>query len=333
MAGVRRENDAEGTVSPSRFADRVANRWPTLGWSTLAVFGLLLAFAAGTNPTQAPLTGSGPARLILGLPTWLKMTILGACAIAALGSLTFLFPFRRPRRRKEDEECQMVHEAPKLSPWGLVVLVGIALTPIALAGSLLWWGWPELEPAWKPLPPPIAENRSIAQPAHPTPSPPAVKQPLFTGAVAVLSLAVAVACVGMVLWLLLGDRIIGGWVPPTPKKRIPPGLAEVVEESLDSLREDPDARRAIIRCYRRFESVLAGIGVSRAPWETPAEFMRKTLGQIPVPQAALRALTGLFELSRFSQKPVGPSERDLALRSLAEIKGSVEQEDADAPTT
>lgn len=319
-------------MNPSRFADRVANRWPTLGWSTLAVFGLLLAFAAGMNPAQAPLTGSGPARLIIGLPIWLKMTILGLLAVAALGFLAFLFPFRRRRRRKEDEEFQIVHEVPKLSPWVLVVLMGIALVPIALAGSLLWWGWPELEPAWKPLPPSTAAHRPVAQPAGPTPSPPAVKQPLFTGAVAVLSLAVAVACVGMVLWLLLGDRIIGGWAPPTPTNRIPPGLAEVVEESLDSLREDPDARRAIIRCYRRFEGVLAGIGVPRAPWETPAEFMRKTLGQLPVPQEALRQLTGLFELSRFSQQPVGPTERDVALRSLTEIKGAVEREHANAPS-
>jgi len=319
-------------VTPSRFADRVASQWPTLGWSALAVFGLLLALAATMNPADAPLAGSGPARLMIGLPFWLKATILGSLALAGLGLLLFLFfPLRRRRRRKGEEEFQIVHEVPKPSPWVAVVLVSIALAPIALAGSLLWWGWPDSETLGKPLPA-AAAHGTVAQPAAPAPNPPAVTRPLFSGAVAVLGLAVTAACLGMLVWLLAGDRFIGGWVPPTPTNRIPPDLAEAVEESLDSLRQDPDARRAIIRCYRRFEGVLAGIGVPRAPWETPAEFMRKTLGQLPVPQEALRKLTGLFELSRFSRHPVGPTERDVALRSLMEIKGTVEQEDTHAPS-
>lgn len=333
MEGKRSESDTEDAVTPSRFAGRIASRWPALGWSVLTVFGLLLALAANMTPAQAPLVESGRARLMIGLPFWLKTTILGALAVAGLGLLIFLFfPLRLRRRRKGEEEFQIVHEVPKPSPWVAVVLVGIALAPIAFAGWLLWWGGPESESPGKPVPPSMAAHGSVTQPTTPTPSLPAVTQPLFSGAVGVLGLAVAVACLGMVLWLLAGDRVIGGWEPPTRSDRIPPGLAEAVEESLDSLRRDPDARRAIIRCYRRFEGVLAGIGFPRAPWETPAEFMTKALGRLPLPQSALRSLTGLFELSRFSRHPVGPAERDVALGSLTEIKGAVEREDTHAPS-
>jgi hypothetical protein len=305
--------------------DRAGKRWPGFGWSALAVFGLLLALAAGMNAAGAPLAGPGPARLSLGLPMWLKLTVLGSLAAAFFGFLFFIFPPRRPRRRKGEEEFQIVHEAPKLSPWVLVVLVAIALIPVTLAGAFLWWGWPDLGSdgiSALRLPgarPPVAPVPGMAG------TPPTIYQPLFTGAVAFLGLAVAVACVAMALWLAFGDRVLGGWVPPTRVPPVPPGLAEAVDESLESLRQDPDARRAIIRCYRRFEGVLTGIGFPRAPWETPAEFMRTALALLPVPPAALSTLTTLFELSRFSQHPVGPAERDTAVTSLTEIKAAIDR--------
>ncbi len=102
---------------------------------------------------------------------------------------------------------------------------------------------------------------------------------------------------------------------------------DAIEESLDSLRLEPDARRAIIRCYRRFEHVVADWGLPRAPWQTPTEFMRKALGRLPVPAAAVRRLTEAFEISRFSHHPVGPADRETALGALIEIKTALEEPD------
>ena len=44
----------------------------------------------------------------------------------------------------------------------------------------------------------------------------------------------------------------------------PPPLVEAVDESLEDLRAEPDARRAIIRCYARFERAAAAAGLQRA---------------------------------------------------------------------
>jgi len=57
----------------------------------------------------------------------------------------------------------------------------------------------------------------------------------------------------------------------------PSRLSEAVQDGLDDLANEPDARTAIIRCYRRFERVAARASVPRAPWQTPEEFMRETL--------------------------------------------------------
>ena len=84
---------------------------------------------------------------------------------------------------------------------------------------------------------------------------------------------------------------------------------DAIEESLDNLRLEPDPRRAIIRCYRRFEHVVAHWGLPRAPWQTPTEFMRKALGRLPVPAAGRTAPHGGVEISRFSHHPVGPADR------------------------
>jgi len=60
-------------------------------------------------------------------------------------------------------------------------------------------------------------------------------------------------------------------------------LSEAVQDGLDDLANEPDARAAIIRCYRRFERVAARASVTRASWQTPEEFMRETLRRLVLP--------------------------------------------------
>jgi hypothetical protein len=103
----------------------------------------------------------------------------------------------------------------------------------------------------------------------------------------------------------------------------PPALVEAVDESAEDLRSEPDARRAIIRCYARFERAAAVSGLARLPWQTPMEFMRETLARLPAPRGPVSALTGLFELARFSERTLGPGERDRALDALDDIKAAI----------
>jgi Domain of unknown function (DUF4129) len=155
--------------------------------------------------------------------------------------------------------------------------------------------------------------------------------PVFAGAVVALVLMAGLGALGVVLWMYLGGRMAEWWVGPSAQARAGEGLAEAVEESLESLRREPDPRRAIILCYRRLEQALAGSGLARAPWKTPTEFLRETLRRVALPSDAVTILTRLFEVSRFSHHPVGPAERDTAVGSLVEIKAALKREDSRGP--
>jgi hypothetical protein len=301
-----------------------------LGLSTLTALGLLLALVAVMGPHEGSATGPPAVRLMIGLPDWLKTTIVGLFALAALLLLVVLFPRGlRRRRKKGDDEFEMVSEGPKVSPWALLALLAMALIPLGVAGYLLWVGWPAAEPGGG-----LASHLGLPPGPlrHPLPGSavPAAQKPLFTGAVGLLGLVAGLGGVGLLLWLLLGERFLGVWEGLSPRPGAAPRLIEAVEESLESLRQDADARRAIIRCYRGFEQALAGLGFPRAPSETPAEFLRKALRRQSVPGRAVRDLTELFEVSRFSHHPVGPEDRDTAVGSLIEIKAALEGKVSDA---
>ena len=152
---------------------------------------------------------------------------------------------------------------------------------------------------------------------------------LVTWTFAVLALVAASGALALALWFISGDRLARWWEREDDDPA-PPVLAEAVEESLEDLRTEPEARRAIIRCYARFERAAAVSGLERMPWHTPMEFMREVLSRLPAPQGAVRALTGLFELARFSDRALGPGERDRALDALDNIKAAIEEGRRDA---
>jgi hypothetical protein len=156
-----------------------------------------------------------------------------------------------------------------------------------------------------------------------------VAPPVVTWTFGVLAIVAGLGALALALWVAFGDRLAQWWEGAVSDSPLPP-LAAAVEESLEDLRAEPDARRAIVRCYARFERVAADSGVERKPWHTPMEFMREALPRLPVPRGTVPTLTGLFELARFSHRALGPRERDRALDALDEIKASIEERRADA---
>ena len=298
-------------------------RYPGLGWAAVAVGGLMLALVATLGPPEGPVVGSPAVRLVIALPDSLQLAIFGLFALVALLVLGLLLPRGlRRRRKKGEDEFELVHEEPKHSPWTLLFLLCLILIPLGLGGYLFWLNWTPFEQT-------VLSERlsSVPGPRASPPSMEAIKpvaeSPVFTGAVVALALMAGLGALGVLLWIYFGDRM-EAWVGPSPEAR--EGLAEAVEESLDSLRQEPDPRRAIIMCYRRFEQVLAKWGLPRAPWKTPMEFLRETLRRLRLPPEAVTTLTGLFEISKFSHHPVGPTERDTAVGSLVEIKAALDRE-------
>ena len=316
--------------------------WPgdrsVVGWGTLGMAGLALGLVALGSARTAALDGAPGVRLALHVPDALLVTVFALLSLAAVLLVLFIFQGgRRWRRRKGDEdEFQLYYEPPKVSPWAVALMLALALLPVALLVHTLRVGWvPSLE--WGGLgarPPTEVSGTAPTLGASPTPVPserPVAAAPAFGRTFGLVLLLAGVASFGLIVWLWVGDRLAWWWERPGagPPPAVP--LIEAIEDSLEELQREVDARRAVILCYRRFERWLGDSGVPRAPWETPMEFLQRALGRLPIPSEATAALTRLFELSRFSHHALGAAEHDTAVRALMAIRVALESLKADAP--
>jgi hypothetical protein len=260
--------------------------------------------ALGSDPARR-VSGGAASRLVLGLPDALVTLAMALTSFAVL--LLFAFLLATARLRGQDQEAKRA-------------LRSLLLFPVLIAAVfLLHRGSPDKLQLFRPGPRPLGEGPAAWQSGAELPT---VSAPLYTALVGALILAAGVSTLGLVCLVLFGDRLTEWWRRARPAPRDP--LASAVEESLDDLRDEVDARRAIIRCYRRFELVLARSRVPRAPWQTPLEFMRDALGRLPLPPIAVEQLTRLFEIARFSDQALARTDRDTAWASLLEIRSSLE---------
>lgn len=297
-----------------------------LGPILVTGLGLLLAIA-GTlaSPEGIPVERLA-TRVFVPLPDWLIIGATAALSVASLIFIAMVLPWRRPPKKGEGE-FELYHEPQRVPPIVAVFLLLLALMPgTILGGTIFWLGRSNVSVV--PGPSGITADGIRAPPPAPAPratdeSPIEPTSPVTTGLIGTLALLAGFGSLGVVLWLFFGDRL----------RRLPAGfgrpggrLAAAVEESLDDLRREPDPRAAIIKIYRNFERALADAAFPRRPWQTPVEFMRAVLGKLPLPAPAIRSLTGLFELARFSHHPIGAVERENAWRSLIEIRAALDKE-------
>jgi len=284
---------------------------PALTWLCLAV-SFVIGLAAVVR-MGAPVSDVGGIGGVIRLPREMAATIGTLFALAAVVFLTDLVRRARSRRRVGDGEAERAFEAPRAPAWLRTLTQILSFLNVVVLAYLLWRGT-------IPLGGLFAQGAGagwtggFAPPGEVPESAP----PLVTWTFGILALAAGLVALTLALWVALGDRL-AEWRAPR-EGEAPPPLEVVVEESLEELRAEPDARRAIVRCYARFERVAADSGVERKPWFTPMEFMREALGRLPIPRAAIPTLTGLFELARFSHHALGTRERDRALEALDEIR-------------
>jgi hypothetical protein len=312
-------------AAPAKHASR------RLGSKLASAAGLLIALAGALAAPEAVPVESLPSRISVPLPDWLVISAVAALSIASLIFIAMIFPRPRPRRKKGEDDFQLYREPQKIPPLVAASLLVLSLMPGAiLVGAILWLdksdvaivpraGSVAVDGMSPPAPLPANPARSEA-PVRPA-------SDITTGLAATLALLVGFGSLGFVLWLRFGGRL-RRWPEAFNDLRQP--LAAAVDDSLDALRRETDARNAIIRSYGSFERALANASFPRRPWETPVEFMRAALRRLPLPPAAVSRLTDLFELARFSQHPIGAEQRDNALRSLIEIREALQQETPDA---
>jgi hypothetical protein len=300
----------------------------------IAAAGLVLAIAATAGPDQGASGGGIARRLIIELPDWVKVVVLPILGLAALLLLTQIV--RMPqRRRKSEEGFELYQEPPKLTLAGYAMLALLAALPLVMAGAVLWlshWLATTTAPAGGP---PGTDAPTAGLPPSPPLQPPEalpIHAPGVGAMLGTLAILVAVAAVGLMLWLHLGDW----WLRPTSLPADPgpmvAALDRAVPDSLDDLLLDADPRNSIIEGYRRFEAVLAAAEVPRRLWQTPTEFVDSVLQHCPLPPLPVRELTRLYELARFSRHSLTTRERNAALSCLRAIKQALHHlENRDGP--
>jgi hypothetical protein len=291
---------------------------PLLAWASLGT-GFVIALAAvlrmaGSVPEGDHVTG---AIRLPGPVTAAILALFGLALVIFLGDLV-----RRALAKREREDDGAPAEEPTPVPsWLRRVTLVLSLVNVAVLAYL--WRRAVLEGGL------FVGAGGLASGLLLPDTEVLIAPALFNWVFGSLAVMAGLGALGLALWSALGDRLVPDG--PDADSAMPAApLRTAVEESLDDLRAEGDPRRAIVRCYARFERVAADSGLERRPWLTPTEFMREVLARLSLPRAAVPTLTGLFELARFSHHPLGPSERDRAVDALHEIRRATATSEGDA---
>jgi hypothetical protein len=247
--------------------------------------------------------------------------------VLGLLTLSTILLLSMQRRRPRTDDGLPSREVTRVPPWLAALRALLPVLVLVLACYVAWRHWSGHE--GQPIERAFAAIAGLLDLLTLADKPP-TSVPSFDLAVAGLLLAFALGIFGVMVLVALAERLQTWWARPEAARRAPveagPGDARP-----DDLRAEPDARRAIIHAYGRFERALAAARGPRAAWQTPAEFMRSTLARGRVPAPPVVRLTGLFEIARFSAHPLGTEARDAACDCLDEIAGALAEEAARAP--
>lgn len=155
-----------------------------------------------------------------------------------------------------------------------------------------------------------AQPNPAVSPTAPDGSPP--REPRFQWWLAALSASAALAAY---LW-----RRRRRHAAPSKRRELAERLEAVLAETLEDLRSERDARRAVIRAYARMEAVFAAHGLPREPHETPLEYLARLLRDLRVRASAAHALTELFERAKFSQHEIDLAMKEEAIAALETVR-------------
>jgi hypothetical protein len=118
-------------------------------------------------------------------------------------------------------------------------------------------------------------------------------------------------------WILVRRRV--------PKKTLDEGTAAdaliaALDDSLEDLRNEPDARRAVIAAYARMEGAFAHSGLGRQTAEAPREYLARTLPAVGAGAGSVERLTALFEEAKFSTHDVDGGMKADAIDALEALR-------------
>lgn len=108
--------------------------------------------------------------------------------------------------------------------------------------------------------------------------------------------------------------------PPPPGESVEEELARAIGSTIDDLRSERDARRAVIAAYANMERILGSHGLARSRAEVPYEYLARVLRVLQVSERSVRSLTELFEYAKFSPHEIDETMKEHAIESLVAVQ-------------
>ena len=276
----------------------------------VALVGLLGLVAIGSNgKTRADLGGRRPSYLLMDAVVSLVLVamVLGVVLTAwvVISERKYLAAQRLMKRRKRRP----------------IVAAGATLVLLALLLSLrgvLHVHARQQPPDPKPAVTPGSSTRTQAD----------VYKPRFATIPVLVVLGFA-ASVALVAHLAYRSRR-QGHVTADDGTSLALTLADVLDDTLDDLRAEPDPRRATIAAYARLERTLGAFGLPRRAAEAPDEYLHRIFVDLEVSSRFVQRLTQLFARAKFSQHSVDEAMKQEAIQLLETIRAALREADEQA---
>jgi uncharacterized membrane protein SirB2 len=278
----------------------------------------------------------------------LKAGLLGAAVIGLLLTVALAARSGHPNGEGEVVERSIPHGIQD----SLVTLLAVGYVLVLVTGVILAFrfrgDWREPQSHWlrnfailvgillvivlgyvaiarrPPTPPP--ERNKIAREQRPVAVPPRGRVPIRQ---AHFNWPLAISFVGL---LLVGGTLVYIRLRRRPEleleSTVQEDLARAVETTIDDLRREPDARRAVIAAYANMERVMAAHGFARRRAETPFEYLARVLRGLDVRESAVRQLTQLFEYAKFSAHEIDSAMKEEAIVALEAVRDDLRRQEA-----
>ena len=274
----------------------------------IGVVGVLLAVVAWAVTGVHTGGASGSART---MSPGMSGTLNAVVAAAWGAVVVLLIVMTRRLRRQLDKDAEGLEPRPP-KPWWVTMIAWLIVAAVFLI-PLLFRNGQDREP--QPIPIPTAATGS--DPTNGT-----VDDQRRPSSWVIVGFVAGAAAAGAALaFAARRPARIEPDGEPLPELRR--HVVGVVDDSIRDIERDPDPRRAIIRAYARMEAVLARGGIPRRPSDTPLEYIEGALRTLAIPAGPARSLTDLFEIARFSDRPVDISMKRLAIDCLLDIRSAL----------
>ena len=97
-------------------------------------------------------------------------------------------------------------------------------------------------------------------------------------------------------------------------------VAQIIDVTIQKLRQGSSYRETVLECYRQITSILELKSKVQGSPMTPREFDKAMSDRLKLPEgSSLSRVTSLFEIARYSEHPVTQDEANSAIECLSDL--------------